>query len=463
LGGEGTRHYFSDGLNSVTALGQQPTTTSSSLTAAYEYDAWGNYFSTSGGSNNTIGYTGQRFDGETGLMPLGNGERYYSPTLGSFIQQDSFTGMASMAQSMNRYAYAHGNPLRFIDRNGNKIDEPTNDPEAVSNVAEGAGNFLWNLLEPLRQIADVLVADAAANEGIDAKYVKMSSNLGKSSQEAVLAGQDPWDVALNSIHGQIRGYATLGLEQLAEPFSDMAAYYDGRISLPEYNKRMGGHLAGAGLFYVGARAARGGAGRAKPGVLAEKPTALASERLPLSRSATGDAPPMQSKPGPSLRASNSSATTAAEQIGPSGNPGGLGTLENRIPHGFKSVSEFESFGARLKGGLREAGYTDVEAGLQGSAVTGSKFTTGARFDVGRISDFDIALSSPELLARARQVGVPLRSGGIRTAPLELGHLKSLGLADLSRDLSQTAGRPVNFMIFDSAKTARSKAPTIGVP
>jgi len=29
-------------------------------------------------------------DGETGLMPLGNGERYYAPGLGSFIQQDSF-------------------------------------------------------------------------------------------------------------------------------------------------------------------------------------------------------------------------------------------------------------------------------------------------------------------------------------------------------------------------------------
>jgi len=36
-------------------------------------------------------------------MPLGNGERYYSAALGSFIQQDSFTGMAAMAQSMNRF------------------------------------------------------------------------------------------------------------------------------------------------------------------------------------------------------------------------------------------------------------------------------------------------------------------------------------------------------------------------
>jgi RHS repeat-associated protein len=103
LGGEGSRHYFGDGLNSVTALAQQNTATTSSLTATYEYDAWGNYFNTSGASNNSIGYTGQRVDGETGLMPLGNGERYYSPALGSFIQQDSLTGRLEVPPSLNRY------------------------------------------------------------------------------------------------------------------------------------------------------------------------------------------------------------------------------------------------------------------------------------------------------------------------------------------------------------------------
>jgi RHS repeat-associated protein len=121
--GEGTRRYFSDGLGSITALGQQDGPSTSSLTATYEYDAWGNYLSTSGGSFNSIGYTGQRVDGETGLMPLGNGERYYSPFTGSFLQQDSLTGMAMMAQSMNRYAYAMNNPLRFSDPSGHEAQE----------------------------------------------------------------------------------------------------------------------------------------------------------------------------------------------------------------------------------------------------------------------------------------------------------------------------------------------------
>ncbi len=125
--GEGERYYFSDGLGSITSLAQLTQSPPASLTARYEYDAWGQSLGTSGASYNSISYTGQRFDGETGLMPLGNGERYYSPFLGSFIQQDSFTGMAMMAQSMNRYAYAMNNPLRFRDRNGNNPEESWGD------------------------------------------------------------------------------------------------------------------------------------------------------------------------------------------------------------------------------------------------------------------------------------------------------------------------------------------------
>jgi RHS repeat-associated protein len=67
-------------------------------------DSWGVQSNTEGTSNNSIGYTSQRLDSETGLMALGNGERYYSPTLARFIQQDSFIGSLTNAQSLNRFA-----------------------------------------------------------------------------------------------------------------------------------------------------------------------------------------------------------------------------------------------------------------------------------------------------------------------------------------------------------------------
>lgn len=147
LGGEGERYFFSDGQGSVTTLAQ-----SSSVTARYEYDAWGQYLASSGASYNSIGYTGQRFDSETGLMPLGNGERYYSPFTGNFIQQDSFTGMATMAQSMNRYAYANNNPLRYTDPSGHVglladwLKEKLNGTEsAIAHFAVGAAYDVVNV------------------------------------------------------------------------------------------------------------------------------------------------------------------------------------------------------------------------------------------------------------------------------------------------------------------------------
>ena len=96
-------------------------------------------------------------------------------------------------------------------------------------------------------------------------------------------------------------------------------------------------------------------------------------------------------------------------------------------------------------------------------MTGQGFRTGVAFDVGRVSDFDIALASPQLLDRASTLGIGLRSGGTRTGPLTASQLESLGLDDLATDLRTSAGRPVNFMIFDSAAGATARSPSIVVP
>ena len=86
--------------------------------------------------------------------------------------------------------------------------------------------------------------------------------------------------------------------------------------------------------------------------------------------------------------------------------------------GFADEEAFAAFARDLTGGLREAGYGDVVPVFQGSSVTGVKYTTGAPFDVGRRSDFDIALASPTLFARAKATGARLRADGVRTGPLD---------------------------------------------
>ena len=109
-------YHFTDALGSVTSLANAAGT----LTARNDYDAFG-LQSSSSSTANSIGYTGQRLDNETGLMALGNGERYYSPSYARFIQQDSFAGMPQMPQSLNRFAYAHNNPNKHTDPSGHFI------------------------------------------------------------------------------------------------------------------------------------------------------------------------------------------------------------------------------------------------------------------------------------------------------------------------------------------------------
>jgi hypothetical protein len=110
----------------------------------------------------------------------------------------------------------------------------------------------------------------------------------------------------------------------------------------------------------------------------------------------------------------------------------VGDGVRRIPLGFKNVDEFTEFGTRLSSGLGDAGYGGVQVIFQGSSVTGVKFKTGVAFDVGRVSDFDIALASPDLLQRAKELGIELRSRGTRTGPLQPQDLIKLGLHDLAR-------------------------------
>lgn len=118
LANEGEQWLFDDALGSVTSLAALGSGGSASQTAHYEYGAWGEAIGGGGASANQLGYTGQRLDPETGLMALGNGERYYSPQLGRFTQQDSWVGALGVPASLNRYSYTHNNPLRYTDPSG---------------------------------------------------------------------------------------------------------------------------------------------------------------------------------------------------------------------------------------------------------------------------------------------------------------------------------------------------------
>ena len=116
--GDSTAQLEAPSFYSYDALGSSSdlTDANGNVQMSYQYDAWGNVIGTTGASSNTIQFTGQIADAQTGLDYFG--ARYYDPIAGRFLTQDKYLGSGRMPVTLNRYAYASANPLRYVDRTG---------------------------------------------------------------------------------------------------------------------------------------------------------------------------------------------------------------------------------------------------------------------------------------------------------------------------------------------------------
>jgi len=79
----------------------------------YAYSPWGESGSMSG---TTFGFTGQRYDAETGLYFYKS--RHYSPEIGRFLQPDTI----GYGDGLNTYQYGYNNPNSFMDPLGTSAD-----------------------------------------------------------------------------------------------------------------------------------------------------------------------------------------------------------------------------------------------------------------------------------------------------------------------------------------------------
>lgn len=138
----------------------------------------------------------------------------------------------------------------------------------------------------------------------------------------------------------------------------------------------------------------------------------------------------------------------------------LGGANPYIPRGF-SAGTYGQFTQKIYSGLRAAGYNDSTAIFHGSSVTGRSFRTGEPFRPE--SDFDIALAGADVFGQAKKAGVGLRSKGTRTGELTDENLRKMRLTRLAQELSEAAGRPVHFMVYDSVESATGRAPSIIAP
>jgi RHS repeat-associated protein len=107
-GASGNRTYLTDALGSVLALSKDD----QSIQNFYEYSAYGETRALGEDEGNPIQYTGRENDG-TGLYYYR--ARYYDPILKRFVSEDPI-GLAG--GDVNLYAYVAGNPIQYIDSDG---------------------------------------------------------------------------------------------------------------------------------------------------------------------------------------------------------------------------------------------------------------------------------------------------------------------------------------------------------
>jgi RHS repeat-associated protein len=412
-----------DGSGNITGLVNATTGT---VDAVYEYAPFGEPVRVSGVAKSVspFGFSTKYTDLETGFCYYGH--RYYDPELGHWISREPLGEM----ESANLYAFCRNDPVNNVDYLGMNVypqsrayidqhPEFSNEQRlAIIHLAESVESYGISFADLLAEanrrsygpLPEVMIPRAEISA-----YIAPATGTARDAVAGGVAAipKFGYDLGLGIIYSGNFFTAQVSLRD------DFNLYAASRVSSAYVYPAI--EFSSASLFGADSTSQRFHQGR----VITE-----------------------------------GSLQLAAIVAGAKGMLQGMAHSSGKLPHGFSSVGAFNDFVLSLKRGLRRAGLDDVQPILQGSAVTGRSFRTGIAFDVGRVSDFDVALISSKLLARAKGQGIPLRSGGARSAPLLPEHLQRLGLSDLAEQLSNQAGRPVNFMIYETTEAALSRAPSI---
>jgi RHS repeat-associated protein len=380
-------------------------------------------------------YTGMERDEETSLSR--HGVRMYATWLGRWASADP----SGLKAGVNRFRYCSGNPIGSVDTSG-MADFPLKyGPQLQARTLPGG----------VPQALAVQVGAAIANAHAplwqqDLQYYADHPDYDPRIDATLPNGAE--------VHGVRQSVVT----QLREEQNAQAGFnqYVGSSNLGGPIAGSLTRLGGGSDYDVGQSVGSGGA----VGALALS-AALAVPGGPApTRSepaAIGESP--QISTGPEFTEPSATSLRVSTRSSPPEGP-----VPGATPRGFAIFPDFGAFGTTLKQGLAEAGFAGTRAFFQGSSVTGVQYASpNDPFDIGRLSDFDVALAGADIFAQAKSLGIPLRQGGSRTGPLLQDNLRALGLYDLQQQLTRDAGRDVNFMIYRDPAAAASRSPSVEVP
>jgi RHS repeat-associated protein len=135
-------YYEQDGLGSVVSLSDQ----SGNLTKSYQYGAFGEANLSGQTDVNPYRYAGEYTDAAIALQF--NRERWYGSSIGRFISQDHFSGVATNVITLNKYSYASDDPVSGSDPTGNYDLQQMAATLAVAGITNAAIGVGINMVNP---------------------------------------------------------------------------------------------------------------------------------------------------------------------------------------------------------------------------------------------------------------------------------------------------------------------------
>ncbi|MCY9738048.1 polymorphic toxin-type HINT domain-containing protein, partial [Paenibacillus alvei] len=110
--GQGMQYYVSNGHGDITEIRDAQ----GNVLNRYTYDIWGNPLVQEERVPNIFRYSGEYWDAATNLQYLR--ARWYDPSVGRFINEDTYEGDIKNPLSLNLYTYVKNNPLKYVDPSG---------------------------------------------------------------------------------------------------------------------------------------------------------------------------------------------------------------------------------------------------------------------------------------------------------------------------------------------------------
>ncbi|WP_179281586.1 RHS repeat domain-containing protein [Paenibacillus sp. VTT E-133280] len=180
------------------------------LLNSYTYDMWGKITSKKEEVHNPFRYSGELWDDTTNLQYLR--ARWYDPSLGRFINEDTYEGQINNPLSLNLYTYVENNPQRYFDPTGHRKTESYYEIEMMLKASmNGDHHYQSNLKN--------LFSNVYSDNGNQFKYLyglvtqtsAYSNSMGKASWakgqllNSLEASQDAFDskVELMSFAGSL--------------------------------------------------------------------------------------------------------------------------------------------------------------------------------------------------------------------------------------------------------------------